>query len=210
MAWAPDYVSLAELKAYLRLDALDTQDDDELALDIAAASRAIDQHTNRQFGKTSAPETRTYTSAAGEVWYDCTRGAWVVEIDDLMSTTGIVVEVPDVGTVTDYTLEPRNAVAKGRPYTRLVIAAGTSVQPGRVYPYEAVVEVTVNVWGWTATPDAIQRAGRLQAARLANRRDSPYGVAGSPSSGTELRLLAKVDPDVAVALKGYIRPRRTG
>ena len=34
----------------------------ELASAISAASRAIDNHTNRQFGKVAAPEEREYTA----------------------------------------------------------------------------------------------------------------------------------------------------
>ena len=50
-----------------------------------------------------------------------------------------------------------------------------------------------------------QEATLLQASRLAARRDSPFGVAGSPDAGSEMRLLARVDPDVAVALEPYRR-----
>jgi hypothetical protein len=46
----------------------------------------------------------------------------------------------------------------------------------------------------------------LQASRFYARRDSPYGVAGSPDLGSEVRLLSKVDPDVAVSLADYVRP----
>jgi hypothetical protein len=45
----------------------------------------------------------------------------------------------------------------------------------------------------------------LQASRLDFRRVAPAGVAGSPETGSEVRLLARVDPDVAVSLKDYIR-----
>jgi hypothetical protein len=37
------------------------------------------------------------------------------------------------------------------------------------------------------------------------RRDSPYGVAGTGGDGNPLRLMAKVDPDVEVALRPYRR-----
>jgi hypothetical protein len=57
-------------------------------------------------------------------------------------------------------------------------------------------------------PSAVKLATRLQASRFMARRDSPYGVAGSPDAGSEIRLLSRVDPDVAVALRGFSRPRR--
>jgi hypothetical protein len=62
MAWAPDYITAEQLAAYLRIT--DDDDDVELAIAVGAASRAIDNHTNRQFGKVDAAEQRLYTSTA--------------------------------------------------------------------------------------------------------------------------------------------------
>lgn len=204
MAWKPDYIELDELKTYLRIPLDDTQDDDELAINITAASRAVDDHCNRQFGVAAGPVERTY-----QAWYNAGRALWMVEIDDLMSTVGVTIEVTDVGTVTDYTLEPSNAAADGKPWERLVIGLGSSVQPSGYWPYRLEVVMSA-LWGWTTTPPSVTLATRLQASRLGIRRDSPYGVAGSPDSGTEMRLLAKLDPDVAVALRGFRRPRAVG
>jgi hypothetical protein len=50
-------------------------------------------------------------------------------------------------------------------------------------------------------------AARIQAGRFSIRQESLYGVAGSPAAGSELRLLARVDPDVGVSLANYVRPR---
>ena len=47
--------------------------------------------------------------------------------------------------------------------------------------------------------------GVPEASRWFARRNSPYGIAGSPEMGSELRLLAKLDPDVAVMLAGKVR-----
>lgn len=197
MAWAPDYIDVEELKAYLRIS--DTEDDDELALAVTAASRAVDAFCNRQFGKTAGSEERFYTAR-----YDYVQGVWVVDIDDVMTTSGMAVTV-DGTTEADYSLEPANAAANGKPWTRLVFGDSAAAKPDGT---AAQVGVTANPWGWTATPSAVQVATRLQASRFASRRDSPYGVAGSPSEGSEIRLLARVDPDVAVALRGHSRPRR--
>ena len=66
MAWAPDYITTEELKASLRIS--DTVDDAELPAVVTAASRAIDQHCNRQFGKVDAPVQRFWRDAhAGRV-----------------------------------------------------------------------------------------------------------------------------------------------
>lgn len=194
MAWAPDYCSAAELKAYLRIG--DTDDDAEVALAITAASRAVDRATGRQFGATASTEERTYTPA-----WDRRRDLYVVEVDDLMTTSGLAVETADGTAVAvlvavgdgGYRLGPVNAQQKGRPWTQFVTTTCTS---------EFTVTAT---WGWSAVPTPIKQATLIQAARLFGRRGSPFGVAGSPDLGSELRLLAKVDPDVEVIVGPYRR-----
>lgn len=198
MAWAPDYTTTAKLKAFLRIS--DTADDVQLALAITAASRAIDNHTGRQFG--SANGERFYTAR-----YDRRRCRWVIDIDDLMTSAGLDPQVQDadgndLGAINDYTLEPRNAAADGKPWTLLVVKpASTYVPTGR----EDEVAITATPWGSTAVPSPVEEASLLQASRFMARRDSPFGIAGSPDLGSELRLLARVDPDVAVALRPYVR-----
>ena len=204
MTWAPDYCTADELKAFVRI--ADDLDDVQLGLAIAAASRAIDAATHRQFGLVDTPEARVYTAR-----YDGARLRWYCDIDDLMTTTGLSVAVDTeadetyAGVVTLHALRPANAAQKARPYTELVFRPDSSVQPNGV---EAGVEVTAR-WGWTVVPDAVKQACLLQSSRLLSRRDSPFGIAGSPENGGELRLLAKVDPDVEVAIADYRlrRPR---
>ncbi len=184
MAWAPDYVTSAELKSYLRIT--DTADDAFIALWVTTVSRNIDDHTGRQFGK-SALEDRIY-----EGQWDRSSCRYVYQIDDLMDVTGLEVADEDEVAVTGHVLEPRNAVAKGKPYERL-----TSTDCGPL--------TITALWGWNAVPSAVKTGMFLQGARLAARRDSPFGIAGSPSDGSELRLLAKLDPDFQTSLKPYVR-----
>lgn len=199
MAWAPDYATAAELKAFTRIS--DTADDAQVALAITAASRAIDRHTGRQFGVVGAAEERWFTAR-----WDRRRCRWVIDIDDLMATTNFDAQVQDadavdVGAIDDYTLEPRNAAAYSRPWTQLVVRPTSAYTPTGV-----VDEVSITaLWGWTAVPTPVKESTLLQASRLLARRDSPFGIAGSPDVGSELRLLARVDVDVAVALGPYIR-----
>lgn len=198
MAWAPDYITLTELRNFLRVPVDNTDDDVELALDIAAASRAIDLQCNRQFGSSAGSETRTYPAE-----WRSDKGRWVVVTDDFFGTpTAVTVDSVEV---VGYRSAPLNAAALGRPFERIELAADSSVVPA--WPdYE--VAVTVNPWGWSAFPPTIKMAARLQASRFASRRDSPYGVAGSPDLGNELRLLARLDADVAVMVAAYSRARR--
>jgi hypothetical protein len=191
MAWAPDYVTASELKAYLRIG--DTQDDAQLGFAITAASRAIDRHCRRQFGSVSAEE-RVYTPE-----YDRHRRRWLIPIDDLMTAASSVEIAGEV--LVEYTLEPRNAAAKGKPWELLVVDKDATVVPCGE-EYEAAITAA---WGWTAVPTTVKHACLLQASRFFKRRDSPFGIAGSPDVGSELRLLAKVDPDVAVSLRPVLK-----
>lgn len=186
MAWEPDYITSAVLKSELRIPATDTQDDAQVARWVTSASRAVDSWCKRQFGKVDTPETRRYNAV-----YDRHLCKWVAEIDDLMDLTGMLVKVGTT-TITDYTLEPLNALLKGRPYERILTSLAG--------PYDILAP-----WGWTSIPVNVQAATALQGTRFAARRDSPYGVAGSPSEGSELRLLNRVDPDVEVLLGKRLR-----
>lgn len=208
MSWAPDYVTTADLKAFLRIDPADTTDDLQLAIAITAASRAIDDFAYRQFGQVAAPEARSYTP-----WYDNSKGVgyagstagagkWVITIDDLQDATGLTVSVT-AGALTLFAKQPINAAQRGRVWTRLVIDQANLVQ---IKGLENEATVTAK-FGWTAVPVSVKQATLLQASRFFKRRDAPFGVAGSPDAGSEIRLLARVDPDVAVVLRPYRRYR---
>lgn len=202
MAWKPDYITSDQLKDYEHID--DDVDDAEVAWAITASSRAVDGTCYRQFGKTDSPVTRRYTP-----WWSSTRCRWLVTVDDFQSATGLAVALDldgdevfaDAVTGTVRKL-PLNAAADGEPWTKLVLPTDLDLCGS-----EGEVAVTLDVWGWMAVPVTVEQATALQAARLLARRNSPYGVAGSPEAGSELRLLAKVDPDVELMLKKgrYIR-----
>lgn len=198
MPWKPEYATLAEAKAFVRIP--DTADDAEVALAVTAASRAIDRATNRQFGLVAAAEARFYTA-------EFDRGRWVVDIDDLMTQVGLLVAYDSnddqtySGSVDSFALQPVNAAAKSRPWTRIVVRPKSATLPGLI---ENGVRVTAQ-FGWTTVPTPIKQACLLQASRLLSRRDSPFGIAGSPEMGSEMRLLAKLDPDVAVTVGPYQR-----
>ena len=199
MAWQPDYVTSDELKAFVNVS--DDNNNAQIAVAITSSSRSIDLHTNRQFGVVSVAEQRFYTGH-----WDRKRCRWVVDIDDLMSVTSFAAITQDaegntVGTIDDYVLEPRNAAAIGRPWTQMVVRPNSQFKPTGV---ENEVALT-GLWGWTTVPVPVKQAVYLQSSRFLARKDSPYGIAGSPDIGSELRLLDRLDPDVAVSLKPFIR-----
>lgn len=196
MAWSPDYVTALELRSYVRID--DPDDDVQLALAVAAASRAVDTHTHRQFGQVDSVEERTYTAE-----WDRRRCRWIVGIDDVQEIAGLIVQT-EGGVIDAYTLEPVNAAQKGKPFTSLVVGSDSTIKPSGSHTEPPLVTIEA-LWGWTAVPVTIKQATLLQASRFHKRRDAPFGVAGSPADGSEMRLLARVDPDVAVSLAGYVR-----
>lgn len=201
MPWRPDYATLAEAKAYLRIT--DTADDAEIAVAITAASRAIDKHCARQFGVEAAAVARLYTWTGERIY-----GRQSLPVDDVSSTTGLaVVTLDEDGTTadtltsgTDYDLWPYNATHDDRPWSHLVLRPSSVAFLPRT---ARGVQVTA-LFGWAAVPAVVEQATLVQASRFFVRRHSPYGIAGSPETGSEMRLLARVDPDVALAL-GSVR-----
>lgn len=196
--WAPDYVTTAEFDTYARVG--DTNDDAVFASLITAASRAVDRRCNRQFGQLAAPAARTYRRPAV---YDRRSGLHLLAVDDFFTLTGLTISQAG-GSAVAYassgaTAWPDNAPADGKPWTHLAFTT---------CPYGPVVVVAQ--WGWASVPAQVPAATKLQTSRFAARRDSPYGVAGSPTDGSETRLLARLDPDVAVMLAGLGRQRAPG
>ncbi len=193
MAWAPDYVSATEIATYLGVG--DTVDNALYDVWATAASRAIDRKCNRQFGNVSVATARTYRRPA---YYNRTTGLWQVDVDDIYDLTGLLVNgvaYASSGAV----LGPDNAPADSKPWTSLAF----TYDPG------SPLVVTAR-WGWAEVPDQVKAAAYLQAARWNFRRNAPQGTAGSPDTGSEVRLLQKLDPDVATTLMGLSRRRKAG
>lgn len=204
MPWAPDYVTTAQFKAYARIG--DAADDTEIGAAITMASRAVDRWCGRQFGQVAAPEAREYTAR-----FSRSRGSvWSVEVDDLVDLTGLAVAWDSTGDGTFSVAVPgpavvpwpRNAVVKGRAYERLLLRPALLgfTPDDRAFGFRATAP-----WGWVTVPGAVPGAVKLQVNRMHSRRDAPFGVAGSPEQGSEVRLLAKLDADVQVALERYKR-----
>lgn len=175
------YATLDELKAHLNIDLTDTSEDTKLQLALDAVTELIDEATSRTFAVAAEPASaRFYTAASDRA----------VFIDDAVTITQV--ESP-VGTVWDdaleYDAEPVNGPALGRPYEEIV---SLGLAWSRVHND---VKITAT-WGWPATPKRVKQACLIQSARVFRRPDSPFGVAGSPELGNELRLLARLDPDV--------------
>lgn len=209
MAWEPSYVTRDQYKVYARIDPDNTEDDTSIDFALAAASRAIDrfcsQNVPRQFGLVASSEARFYTPR-----WDDSQGRWVIEIDDLSVSTGLVVEVDTTndGTydsvVTDYVLRPRNALQNNDVFTQISIYPQSNVQPTR---FVDSARCTTDKWGWTTPPTTVQMATFMQVNRVHARRDAPFEETGAPTRGTRVsvNLIEKLDPDIELMLERYVK-----
>jgi hypothetical protein len=191
------YCTLNQVKASLRIPASDTVDDALLTLAINAASRDIDQATERQFFSASA--TRIYTP----------RDSYITDIDDLVSLTTLKTSTAADGifdttwTATDYQLEPLNGIAGGMavPFDS-IRAVGNFTYP--ISGGEATVQVT-GVFGFATVPVAIEQATVLLASRIFKRNDSPGGVMGFGDIGVV--RVSRIDPDIDRLIMPYKKLR---
>lgn len=200
MPWQPDYATVAELRSFVTRSA-STVDDTELQFAVTAASRVVDEFCGRQFGQVSPVEARLYTA-----FWDRRRARWLIDTDDISSSTGLLVSVDDNDdqvfdrSITDFRLWPFNNDERARPWTRIIVNPDSTFQPSVA---EGAVQVTA-LWGWTAVPTAVKQATLIEANRIFQRRVSPFGIAGSPETGSELRLLRSVDVDAQKILRPYM------
>lgn len=185
---APLYSSIAQLREALSIPVSDVGRDEELSISLDAACREIERATRRRFWKDELPSSRQYAAEDGCLF-----------IDDLAAVPTAVLDAASVA-VTSYTLFPRNAAAVQEPYRTLVL-------PGRSQSWKGAVVTVTGVWGWPIIPPEVHQAAFLQAHRLFQRRTTPFGISGSPDVQGEMRLLAKLDPDVEALLKPLMSKR---
>ena len=190
------YVSRNDVKNALGLGtAAMTPEDDEIDQVVNSVSRAIDDACGRFF-----------YSAAGTVLYTAEDFLYL-PIDDFSAITAVVIDEQNTGTPnvtlttgTDYRPEATTAIP-GFPYTAIRITSfGTKTLPVGVTEGVSVRGTR----GFAAVPQPIVAATLLQCVRTHARRNSPYGVAGSPDGGI-IRLLSRLDPDVELMIRPYRR-----
>lgn len=155
----------------------------------------IDDFTGRFFyanGTVGSPVIRYYTP----------NDPWTLAVDDYVSISEIATDDnfnqtwSTVWAASDFLKEPVNNSLRGWPYTRL-LATGRYVWP---YYLPQACKVT-GVWGWPAVPAEVNQACIIQSSRIFVRKQSPFGIAGTPELGT-VRLSSRLDPDV----QAFLRP----
>ena len=193
MAITNGYITLAQAKTAAGI--IDSGSDTELELVIEAASRQIDDHCGRFF----------YQSAASTAFYTA-QDYLVQPIDDFASVSSIATDGDANGTYstswtinTDCALAPFNAATTGRPFTEIIALT----EGANTFPVQIVKAVrVVGTRGWSTVPVTIQQATITTVSRLFNRRNTPFGIASAPEIG-QMRLLARLDPDVEQLLRPY-------
>ena len=201
MAITNGYTTLASMKTFLSIT--DSADDTLLEGLIESASRSIDRIANRRFYADSTASARSYRANNNVFVY----------VDDISSTTGLVVKTDDDGdgtfettlTInTDFLVDPLTAAALGRPFTQLTMVNTLNVWP--VYPglfsngLRPGVQVTAK-WGWPSVPDDIETACQILTADLYKRKDSPGGILGLGDLGA-IRM-SPLGRDVTAMVRAY-------
>lgn len=201
MALGDKYATRAELQ--LRLGSgstipatLDTRLDDALS----AASRGIEKACNRQFNVASSATSRVYEPCSTQL----------LEVDDISTTTGLVVKVDTAGdgtyattvAATNYELRPLNGVVNGEtgwPYFE--VWAVNYSWPS--WWQRAPLQVTAT-WGWAAVPAPVKEACLILAEELFKLADSPFGSGGYGQFGI---IRARENPFCWQRIAPYARDR---
>lgn len=199
MAIGDDYITSAELKAYMGLE-INTYDA-LLADAISSTSREIEDFCHRQFHTAGAATARVYQPL------DPAR----VFVDDFHTAVGLIVETDDdndgifetVWAASDYELRPLNGVRNGQPgwpYWEIA-AVGSKRFTGSC---RANVRVTAD-WGWAAIPEPVRQAAFILASDTFQLKDQRLGIAGSDQFGQIVRV--RDNQLAASKLKHYVRQK---
>jgi hypothetical protein len=192
------YCTLNEFKErFYPTDASDDLADDKtIEAVITAVSREIDGYCQRRFWKNTVNEVRYFTAKWGNL----------LEAADVVSVTGVATDLAGdraystALAVTDYDLEPYNAVLDGVPYTRLRITLNSS----KAFLTSQRGNKLTGIFGWPSIPQPVNEACIIQSIRMFKRKDAPFGVFGSVEMG-QVMAITKLDPDVQMLLEPYVK-----
>lgn len=193
------YVELEDLKKTLQLDGLNYANLDLKDI-IAAASRKVNDHTERRF----------YLDAdANQVRYYTPDDPWTLYVDDIVTVTSLKTDDAGDGTFentwvanTDYVAYPLNAVTDAEPWTHFCVHPSGSFTFPTAMPRS--VELT-GKFGWSAVPWQVKLATKMLAHRYVKRvREAATGVVGFGMDGAVVRVMS-VDPDIEDLLGPFCR-----
>lgn len=171
------YATLAEAKAVLwTTGAAANSDEDTVIEDIVmAASRQVDEDTNKRFYTTSSDETRTFSAEQ----FDCIWTYPIISITSLKTDSDMDGTYEWTWAATDYILLPLNASLDGKPYYKIQVAPiGNYSFPVGNYPGVQIV----GKFGYSSTaPKNIKQACLLQCLSLYQSKNFIGGM-GTPNA----------------------------
>lgn len=195
------YCGVEELCEVLGIS--DSADDPALERAVSAASRQIDAYTDRRFWQDGVVVAREFFA----------HDARCVEVDDISTTTGLVVKLDDAGdgtysttlTIgTDFILAPVNAadMVPVWPFSQIRLV-GDQLVPRSLHG-RPQVQVTAR-FGWPAIPDDVRQACIVQSKNLFKAPGGAFtGYQFSMETGVVVRSPG-IDPVSAALLEPYRR-----
>ena len=195
MALADPYATVAEYKAVTKKTS--STDDTEIANDLLACSRYIDNRVGRFFVQDETPQSRIYQGSGR-------RRLWT---DDFVSLTAVAIDENLDGTFstilasTDYQTLPLNS-ALGPEYS-----AYTGIQlvwwgSRFIFPSISQVKIT-GTWGWAAVPYPISTACVQLAAIL--RLESPRATGEIQNASQVLKASSDAEDIIEGLVADYRR-----
>ena len=198
MALAYKYATRAELKFRCGIPDATTTYDTRVDDALNTASRDIEKACGRQFNKAGAVTARVYEPCS----------AYLVEVDDFWTTTGLVVKTDTAadGTYattvasTNYELRPLNGVQDGEsgwPYWKVCTVS-------YLWPaiwQRAPIQVSAD-WGWNAVPSGVHEGCLILAEEIFKGSDTPFGSGGYGSFGI---IRARQNPFCWQRIKHYAK-----
>lgn len=198
MAVTNGYCTVAELREHFG-DPGTKLDAELLERAINAASRAIDRFCGRRFWLDATAQDKVYR--CGDAYY--------ADVDDIGTTTGLVVKTDTTGdgtyattwASTDYQLEPLNADTNEDAHAWwTLVAVDRYTFP--LHERRTTLQVTAR-FGWSAVPDEVEEACILKAASLFKRKEAPFGIQSFGEFGAV--RIGRNDPDVMALLHPYVK-----
>lgn len=165
---------------------------------INATSRAIDDHTGRRFWQDAAAQSKVYRCDDG----------YEAEVDDISTTTGLIVATDTAGDGTyattwaasDYQLEPLNRESALAHAWWRIVAVDRYTFP--IHARRTTLRVTAR-FGWSEIPADVEQACLIRAASIFKRKEATFGVAGFGEFGVV--RIGRKDPDVMDLLHNFIK-----
>jgi hypothetical protein len=191
------YCTVAELRAQLGDQTRLTLDSTELQASIDAASRDIEQYCGRRFDLDASATPRLYDG-----------GCSPLLVDDIGSTSGLVVEMTADGTTyttvaaANYELRPLGADVRTPTAYAWWWLGESPASTVTTWAWARRVRVTAK-WGWSAVPAQVKQATLLRA--VSSVQAPGRAVTGWPGSTASAAVRIRQDPDVAALLAPFKR-----